>query len=105
MLPARMAARRSTRKVFEDHLSLRVKGDVEKDIKRNYAEDVILIINGQVHRGHDAIRRCAQSLNNETGDAEFIYRTKVVEGEIAYLEWAIDCDGVCIDNGVDTFLV
>lgn len=96
---------RSAREVFEDHLALRTKGEVETDIQRNYADDVLLIINGKVHRGHDAIRCCAKSLAEDTKDAEFIYRTKLVEGEIAYLEWGIECDGVCIDDGVDTFLI
>jgi hypothetical protein len=78
---------------------------VEKDIERNDAPDVTLIINGHVRQGQDAIRACAESLRKYNGAAEFIYRTNVAEGEIAFLEWAIDCDGVCIDDGVDTFVI
>ena len=100
-----MGQTRTTREVFEDHLELRTRGQVETDIQRNYADDVVLIINGKVLRGHDSIRHCAASLAHDISDAEFIYRTKVVDGEIAYLEWGIDCDGVCIDDGVDTFLI
>jgi hypothetical protein len=90
---------------FRGHLALRDRGEVESDIRRNYADNVVLIVNGQVRRGHDAIARCARSLREDTDGADFIYRAKVVEGEIAYLEWAIDCDGVCIEDGVDTFLI
>ena len=100
-----MKAHRTTREVFEDHLARRDRGEVEQDIAKNYADDVVLIINGQVRRGHDAIRRCAQSLRDDTDGADFIYRAKVVDGEIAYLEWGIDCDGVCIEDGVDTFII
>ena len=36
-------ARRSTKEVFEDHLNLRLKGDLETDLSRNYDRDVVLL--------------------------------------------------------------
>ena len=96
---------RSAEEVFRDHLALRSRGEVEQDIERNYDPNVTLIRGGAVYRGQDGVRECARQLGQDIGDARATYKTARVEGEVAFLEWAIHDDGVVVDDGVDTFVI
>ena len=42
--------------VFEDHLCLRSQGDLETDLERNYADDVVLLCELGALKGRAAIR-------------------------------------------------
>lgn len=53
---------RSTRDVFEDHLRLRVVGDLETDLARNYSEAVAMLTVNSNAEGHDALRMSAARL-------------------------------------------
>src|SRR4051812_5042659 len=81
------ARMRSTREVFEDHLALRLKGYIETDIARNYSPSVVAITNHGRFTGHEGIRAGARLLQKLLPDARFRYVNRVVEGEIAFLEW------------------
>jgi hypothetical protein len=96
---------RSTEEVFRDHLALRSRGEVEQDIERNYDPDVTLIRGGTVYRGQDGVRECARQLRQDIGDAKATYKTARVEGDVAFLEWAIHDNGVVVEDGVDTFVI
>jgi hypothetical protein len=78
---------RSAQEVFEDHLRQGEHGSVEDDLARNYAEDVVVLCSRGVYRGHEGVRHMAQILRDELPDATFEYRTRLVEGEVAFLEW------------------
>ena len=43
--------KRSPNEVFEDHLALAQKGELEKDLERNYAPDSVLLTNYGVFMG------------------------------------------------------
>src|SRR5262245_26710111 len=62
---------RSTRDVLEDHLRRRGKREVEGDITRNYAEDVVLLTGFGVLRGHEGVRRSAQLLREQLPCARY----------------------------------
>jgi ubiquinone/menaquinone biosynthesis C-methylase UbiE len=96
---------RSAEEVFRDHLALRSRGEVELDIERNYDPNVTLIRGGAVYRGQDGVRECARQLGRDIGDARASYKTTRVEGEVAFLEWTVNGDGVVVDDGVDTFII
>jgi hypothetical protein len=96
---------RSTEEVFREHLSLRLRHEVEQDISRNYAADVVLIASFGVFHGHNGIRRCARLLRDGVGEAQFTYKTHLVEGELAFLEWSARSAEAMVDDGVDTFLI
>jgi hypothetical protein len=98
-------ATRTTEEVFRDHLALRARGDVELDIERNYDPEVAMIQNGRVHRGHDGVRGCARALHADIGDAQARYDCTAGHGEIAFLEWSVDEQGVRVHDGVDTFVI
>lgn len=53
---------RTARDVFEDHLRLRASHDLDEDLRRNYAEDiVVLTINSALH-GREEVRYSAARL-------------------------------------------
>jgi SnoaL-like domain len=99
--------RRSTRDVLEDHLRLRRRGagKVEEDITRNYAEDVVLLTGFGVFRGHDGVRRSAQILHEQLPCARYQYLTRLVDGEMAFLEWAARCPTARVEDGADSYLI
>jgi hypothetical protein len=76
---------RPAHEVFEDHLRLRSAGDLETDLERNYADDVVLLCELGALKGRAAIRRSARQLGLQLPDAEFQFPTKLVEGEHAFL--------------------
>jgi len=96
---------RNTEAVFRDHLELRLAGKVEEDVRRNYAEDIVLISAHGIFHGHEGVLACAARLANEIPHACFSYKRQVVVGEIAFLEWTAAGDGVTVEDGVDTFVI
>ncbi|MDQ4079012.1 MAG: nuclear transport factor 2 family protein [Chloroflexota bacterium] len=95
---------RSVQEVFEDHLRKRQAGRVEEDIARNFAKDVILLTGYGVYRGHEGVRRSARILYQQLQDATFQYLTKLVEGDVAFLEWTGEGGGNQVQDGADSFL-
>jgi hypothetical protein len=53
-------AARSTREVFEDHLRLAEENDLEGDLERNVAEDVVMLTGRGVFRGHAGVCELAR---------------------------------------------
>jgi hypothetical protein len=98
-------AGRSTREVFDDHLQLRVDGRLETDLKRNYAEDIVLMCEYEVFRGRDAVHASADRLGLQLPGAEFEFITREVEGEYAFLVWKATSDRFRVDHGADSFVI
>jgi hypothetical protein len=96
---------RSPRDVFEDHLRTSTEGTVEDDIERNYAPTVVILSSDGVRRGHDGLREQAAKLERELPNCTFYYGTRLVEGEVAFLEWTADADGARVRDGADSYLV
>jgi hypothetical protein len=96
---------RSARQVLEDHLRRRCERDVEEDIARNYAEDVVLLTGFGVFRGHAGVRRSAQILDGQLPCAKYHYRTKQTDGPVAFLEWTARCRGAAVKDGADSFFI
>jgi hypothetical protein len=96
---------RSTREVFEDHLNKRMKGQTEQDIEQNYAEDVVLLTGTGIFRGREGVRQSAAELAHYVPDATFTYRTRLVEGENAFLEWEAQSSRGPVCDGADGFVI
>jgi pimeloyl-ACP methyl ester carboxylesterase len=96
---------RSAQEVFEDHLRQGESGSIEADLKRNYAEDVLLLCTRGVFRGHDGLRQMQKLLSEEAPGARFSYRTKLLEGEVGFLEWTGESDDVVIRDGADSYVI
>jgi hypothetical protein len=96
---------RGTRAVLQDHLCLRRRDDLEADLERNYDKDVVLLTGFGVFRGKAGVRRAAALLHRQLPCAEYEYRARLVEGEVAFLEWAARCPDARVDDGADSFLI
>jgi hypothetical protein len=105
---------RSAQEVFDDHLDIAqnwvgeddMERLVEKDMRRNVSEDIVVVINRGVFRGHERVMQLAQMLGEELPEHNaFEYTFKAAEGKIAMLEWSYDDTTVRVRDGVDSYLI
>jgi hypothetical protein len=95
---------RSSQEVFDDHLDLALSGNVETDLQRNFSPDCVLITSEGVFHGYDGIREAARLLAQHLPEPTYRYRTRVVQGELAFLEWSGEHGDVVIHDGADSFV-
>jgi hypothetical protein len=96
---------RSPREVLDDHLRLRAEGDLETDLARNYAPDVVVLCSYGALRGLDAMRRSATDLKEQLPNARFDYKLHEVEGEYCYLLWSAESDTCRVPEGADSYVM
>ena len=97
--------KRSAKEVLDDHLRESQGESVEEDRARNYVEDLVVLTGRGVYRGHDGLQQLARRLREEIPNARFEYRTRLVEGELAFLEWEARGDGAQVQDGADSYLI
>lgn len=95
---------RSASDVFERHLLLANEGRFEDDIAENFDPECVVLTAGGVYHGHKGVRRLAERLSAELPAARFRYDARYVEGDIGFLEWSAECDGVSVHDGADSFV-
>lgn len=96
---------RSPQEVFDEHLRLSQEHKFEKDIRRNCAEDCVVLTDRGVFHGHDGLKKLAAMLEDELPGAEYEYRTRLVEGNMAFLGWAAHCEIAKVEDGADSFWI
>lgn len=96
---------RSTRQVLEDHLRLRAAGEFEEDLRRNYAEDVVLLTENSILRGQDALRTSKDRLHRQLPGARYEFTARQVAGDYALLIWQARSDHCQVDCGADSFVI
>lgn len=96
---------RDTRTVIEDHLSRRLRGDLEGDLEANYAPGVLLIEPSGIFFGHAGARRREEVLRAGMPDLEYTYIARVTVGEIGYVLWRGTAGARRVEDGVDTYVV
>lgn len=96
---------RSAGQVFEDHLRLRIAGDLEEDLIRNYARDVVLLTTNSNACGHEAIRVSAGRLREQLPGARFDLVQKQVRERFALLIWRARSDRFNAVDGSDSFVI
>lgn len=47
---------RTAKEVLDDHLNLSKNGTIKEDLKRNYAENVILLTTHGTYKGHEGLK-------------------------------------------------
>ena len=101
-----MTAHRSTREVLDDHLALAAEGDLETDLSRNFAADVVLLTGYGVFRGIEGVRAKAGLLEEQLPAGRWSYRTVMAEGEMGFRDWAGEGEnGARVEDGADSFLI
>ena len=96
---------RSAAEVFEDHLRLRMAGDLETDLRRNYADEVVLLTVNSCFIGHDGMRRSAKKLADQLPDAKFEFIAKKVEQRFALVIWRAESSRFEAVEGSDSFVI
>ena len=96
---------RTTREVLDDHLHQAVAGDTDTDLRRNYAEDLVVLTGFGVFHGHEGLREANELLQRDLPGAAYRYRATLDAGEIAFLEWSAEAGSVRVEDGVDTYHV
>lgn len=97
---------RSTQEVFDDHLNLRMRGETEQDIARNYADDVVVLSGSGITYGLEGIRTTATILEKYMPGGSWEYPVRLVEGDYAFLQWTgRTAEGRVVCDGADSFLI
>jgi hypothetical protein len=96
---------RSPREVLDDHLRLRAEGNVETDLARNYAPDVVVLCSYGALRGLDAMRKSAADLKEQLPNARFDYKVIAVEDEYGYLRWSAESNTCRVPDGADSYVI
>lgn len=101
----RCEASRRPESVFEDHLACRQSGDLEGDLDRNYAPDVVMLTMEGVFRGKEGVRENARRLRMYFPGQRFTFPVKWVVDRFAFLEWRAEDDSAETLDGSDTFVI
>lgn len=97
---------RTAREVLEDHLNLAQSWEFEKDLERNFSEEIVLLTGYGTFRGLDGVRDKVRLLGEQLPEGRFAYRTVLVEGELGFLEWtAAAPNGARVEDGADSYLI
>lgn len=96
---------RPTTEVLHDHLAQRFAGDLEGDIDTNYSDDIVLLSNHGVYRGHDGVRESGRILFDTLGPSQFAYNLTLIEERWGYLEWSATSSDKQITDGADSIVV
>jgi hypothetical protein len=104
---------RTARQVLDDHLDIanRWAGEafdriLDEDLRRNVGEDIVILINRGVFRGHQGVRQLAWMLSEELPEhRKFRYTHVAAEERIAFLEWAYEDDLVRVRDGADSYVI
>jgi hypothetical protein len=95
---------RTAKEVFDDHLRESKDGSVENDFERNYAQDVLLLTGCGVFRGRDGLMYLADLLEKQLPGAQFEYSVRLVEDDVAFLEWTATADNGVVKDGADSYV-
>jgi hypothetical protein len=102
---AKSQSHRTTKEVFEDHLQKRLAGDLEDDIRNNYAADVVMLTHRGVFRGAEGVRNCAAELARSLGGSDYRYDKKLIDGGFAYLVWRGFNGDKHVCDGADSYAI
>lgn len=100
-----MSASRSPEVVLDDHLTISLTGNIDQDLERNYASDVVVVSNWGIAHGHDGVRDLADLLRRQLPDCTFTYRMRVIEDGIGMLAWSATSPAGSVGDGVDSYVI
>ncbi len=99
-------SRRSPREVLDDHLELARSWDFETDLRRNFADDIVLMTSYGVYRGIEGLRAKVELLDEQMPGGRWTYHNVMVEGKLGFLEWSgIADNGARVEDGADSYLI
>ena len=96
---------RDTGAVVLDHLRRRERGDIEGDLRHNYAPDVVLLTGLGLFRGLDGVRTNAKLLADYLGHPSYTITNYLCDAETAFIEWTSTGGSARVCDGADSFVV
>lgn len=96
---------RCAREVFEDHLELAQKGELETDLERNYSRESVLLTNYGVFHGREGMKEAAKLLKDQLPGGNYNYELKLCHDEMCFLHWTGKSDVSVIPDGADSYLI
>ena len=105
MVDSNELSRRSAREVFDDHLQLAESNNVDVDLERNVAPDIVVLTGRGIFHGYDGVQELARQLMDEVPGGGWRYGVRLVEGRMAYLEWTVESGPFRVPDGADSFLI
>ena len=94
----------ATLEAYESHVAALEAGDVDA-VVAGYAEDAVLIANGAVYDGREAMRPLFERSRGKSILDRDLTTKVVVEGDIVYVSWRAREAGSPELAGVDTFII
>jgi hypothetical protein len=82
-----------------------LEGKLDEDLRRNYADDVVLLTVNSNERGYNAIRMSAERLNEQLPEAKFKIIARQVNGPYALLIWSAKSARLHAVEGADSFII
>lgn len=98
-------SKREAREVFEEHLKLAREGKIEEELKRNNAEDIVLLTNYGTFQGHEGVKKAAKLLDKQLPNGTYDYKLKLCHGKMCFLHWTGDSEESYIMDGADSYLI
>jgi ketosteroid isomerase-like protein len=95
---------RTPHEVFTHHGQAMATGDVD-EIVADYAEDAVFITPNGVLHGKDGVRAGFNQLFSDLPHATFNLKTRILEGDVLFMEWSAESATTRADDGVDTFVL
>ena len=102
---------RTPEQVLADHRAWLAVGDVDRDVRCNYAEDAVVISDQGIDSGREAIRLGLQGLVNFFGGAVPIVQSEIVVSilnnntHMVKLLFSVETPCIDIPDGVDTYVI
>jgi uncharacterized protein (TIGR02246 family) len=94
---------RTPEEVFRHHAEALGAGDLDR-IAADYADDAVFITPAGVVRCKEGIRAAFAQLLAEIPEATWDLKTQIYEGDVLFLEWAVQAAGAFVEDGIDTFV-
>jgi hypothetical protein len=98
-------SKRTTQEVFEDHLRLAAAGDLEDDMERNVADDIVVLTGRGIFHGKEGVEHLGRELMGEIPNGEWVYTNVLVAGPVAFLEWTVETGPYRVPDGADSFVI
>jgi len=86
-------------------LQLRKQGNVETDIQRNFAEDIVVMSEFGTFHGHDGVRQSKDLLHKQLPTKNYTYAHSLTDQDIAFERWDGSSQKMQVKNGIDFFLI
>lgn len=96
---------RTPQEVFEEHLRLAQEGDLETDLERNYADDVVFLTCYGKFEGKLGAKKLALLLDTQLPSGSFLYTNRQIADDVAFLEWEGEGPTMRIRDGADSYVI